>query len=156
MDTALRKEILAILAEGRDLTLATVRPDGAPQATTVSYAADGLAIYFGCGVESQKARNLALDDRVSLTVDLPYSDWNGIRGLSLYGRAEPVPSDARPEIGRLFAGKFPEMAHHQGDVGQMALFRITPLAVSVLDYRKGFGHVDLVTLDPASRSDAVA
>ncbi|MBI2262722.1 MAG: pyridoxamine 5'-phosphate oxidase family protein [Caulobacterales bacterium] len=156
MDTALRKEILAILAEGRDLTLATVRPDGAPQATTVSYAADGLAIYFGCGVESRKARNLALDDRVSLTVDLPYSDWNSIRGLPLYGRAEPVPPDAWPEIGRLFAGKFPEMAHHQGDVGQMALFRVTPLVVSVLDYRKGFGHVDLVTLDPGSRSDAVA
>lgn len=147
MDAAQKAEIVTILKEGRDLTLATVRPDGAPQATTVSYAADGLAIYFGCGIASQKARNLARDNRVSLTVDLPYDDWNGIRGLSLFGHAEPVPLQDYPEIGRLFAGKFPEMAHHQGDVGEMSLFRVVPAIVSVLDYSKGFGHTDLVVLD---------
>lgn len=148
MDSSVREQIVAILAEGQDLTLATLRPDGAPQATTVSYAADGLDIYFGCGAASQKARNLARDDRVSLTVDLPYADWNGIRGLSLFGRAERLTPDRYLEIGRLFAGKFPQMAHHQGDVGDMALFRIVPSVVSVLDYSKGFGHTDLVTLEP--------
>lgn len=142
-------EIVAILAKGRDLTLATVRPDGAPQATTVSYAAEGSVIYFGCGTASQKARNLAGDDRVSLTVDLPYGDWNAIRGLSLFGHARPVPVEAWPEVGRLFAAKFPEMAHHQGEVGEMVLFRIVPAIVSVLDYRKGFGHTDTVVLDAA-------
>ena len=48
MDYALRNQIEAILEKGRDLTLATIRPDGAPQATTVSYVNDGLAVYFGC------------------------------------------------------------------------------------------------------------
>jgi hypothetical protein len=28
---------------------------------------------------------------------------------------------------------------------QVALFRITPIVISVLDYGKGFGHTDLVT-----------
>jgi hypothetical protein len=44
--------------------------DGYPQATTVSYVSDGLTIYFGCGEASQKARNLARNTKVSLTVTL--------------------------------------------------------------------------------------
>jgi len=30
---------------------------------------EGLTLYFLCGLESQKAKNLALDDRISLTID---------------------------------------------------------------------------------------
>jgi hypothetical protein len=36
MDPALRQEIFSILDEANDLTIATVREDGYPQATTVS------------------------------------------------------------------------------------------------------------------------
>ena len=155
MEQALRHEILAILEEGKDLTLATLRDDGGPQATTVSYASDGLAIYFGCSAQSQKARNLARDPRVSLTVDLPYESWNEIRGLSLGGTAMRVTDPGQAlEIGRLFVAKFPELGDGSslGDQ-EMALFCITPLVISVLDYRKGFGHVDHVNaaeLDAAS------
>src|SRR5215470_12591780 len=90
MDPGLREEILSILKGAGDMTIATIRPDGYPQATTVSYVNDGLVIYFGCAAESQKARNLALNDKVSLTVTLPYFNWEEIRGLSLGGRAAPV------------------------------------------------------------------
>lgn len=146
MNHALRREIIDILEQGRDLTLATLREDGAPQATTVSYASDGLSIYFGCGAGSQKARNLARDDRVSLTVDLPYADWNEIRGLSLFGRARPLTAPAEIEsVGRLFRARFPQMEAFAEAPFEMTLFCITPLVVSVLDYRKGFGHTDLVT-----------
>jgi hypothetical protein len=90
MDSGLREEILSILKGAGDMTTATIRPDGYPQATTVSYVSEGLVIYFGCAAESQKARNLALNDKVSLTVTLPYFNWDEIRGLSLGGRATPV------------------------------------------------------------------
>ncbi len=43
------------------MTIATLRPDGWPQATTVAYANEGLTIYFVCGPDSQKATNLARD-----------------------------------------------------------------------------------------------
>jgi hypothetical protein len=36
MDPALEREIVSILNESNDLTIATVREDGYPQATTVS------------------------------------------------------------------------------------------------------------------------
>src|SRR6201987_1829083 len=90
MDPAMEQEIVSILNEAKDLTIATVREDGYPQATTVSYVNEGLTIYFGCAAESQKAQNLARSGKVSLTVNLPYANWSEIRGLSIGGRAERV------------------------------------------------------------------
>jgi nitroimidazol reductase NimA-like FMN-containing flavoprotein (pyridoxamine 5'-phosphate oxidase superfamily) len=69
MDETFRRKILQLLDQHRTMRIATLRPDGWPQVTTVGYANDGLAIYFLCGADSQKAANLARDDRVSLAVD---------------------------------------------------------------------------------------
>ncbi|MEZ5667569.1 MAG: pyridoxamine 5'-phosphate oxidase family protein [Alphaproteobacteria bacterium] len=138
----------AILAQGRDLAIATLRPDGFPQATTVSYVADGLTIYFGCGEHSQKARNIARDARVSLTLTLDYDDWTGIRGLSLAGLAERVTDPAEVgHIGKLMMARFPQVADLDPPwEGDIAFIRVMPKVISVLDYRKGFGHTDLVAL----------
>ncbi len=147
--------ILQILDGARDMTLATVREDGYPQATTVSFVHDGLAIYFGCGRESQKARNLRRCDKVSLTVDLPYERWEEIRGLSLGGRAQEVTEPA--ELRRVFeamVARFPEIsAYSSGDgLEQAAVFRIDPEVISLLDYRKGFGHTE--EIEAGSRRSA--
>ena len=63
MNEGLRRQILKLLSEHRIMTLATNRPDGWPQATTVGYVNDGLTLYFLCSPQSQKADNLARDDR---------------------------------------------------------------------------------------------
>jgi general stress protein 26 len=146
MDPALRKEIVSILDEANDLTIATVREDGYPQATTVSYVNDSLTIYFGCAVESQKAQNLARSGKVSFTVNLPYANWSEIRGLSIGGRAERV-TDPREidQVAQLMFQKFPQIAPYAPtELEGIVLFRIIPEIISVLDYRKGFGHTDLV------------
>jgi hypothetical protein len=142
----LQKQILAVLTEGKDLTLATVRPDGAPQATTVSYASDGLNLYFGCGVHSQKAQNLAHEPRVSATINLPYVDWSQISGLSLGGVAHQITDSAElARVGLLFLAKFPEVAQYvSAPPDEMAMFRIEPTVFSLLDYSQGFGHTDTV------------
>ena len=90
MDPELSQEIISILDDANDMTIATVREDGYPQATTVSYVNDGLKIYFGCATASQKAKNLARNSKVSLTVNLPYRSWNEIQGLSIGGKAELI------------------------------------------------------------------
>src|SRR5215469_2460851 len=90
MDPVLTDEIISILDNAIDMTIATIREDGYPQATTVSYANDGLSIYFGCAANCQKAKNLGRNNKVSVTVNLPYSSWNDIRGLSIGGTAEQV------------------------------------------------------------------
>ena len=150
MDPSMKEEIISILDDANDMTIATVREDGYPQATTVSYVNDGLSIYFGCAAGSQKAKNLARDSKVSLTVNLPYTSWNDIRGLSIGGRAERV-TDPQ-EVGQasqLMFERFPEIARYApAELDDIVLFRVTPEVISVLDYRKGFGHADLVELRP--------
>ena len=149
MDAALEKTISKLLASENDMTIATVREDGYPQATTVSYVSDGHAIYFGCGADLQKARNIARSHKISLAIDAPYASWEEIKGLSIGGVAERMTD--RNELDRLhqlMVAKFPkieELAAEFSDAA-MVMFRIEPQLISVLDYTKGFGHTELVTL----------
>lgn len=146
MEQSARHDILAVLEAGQDLTLATLREDGGPQATTVSYVSDGLSIYFGCSTSSQKARNLTRDPRVSATINLPYRSWDEIRGLSLGGTATRLAAPAELAfVGRLFVAKFANIANaFVIPAEDLALFCVTPLVISLLDYRKGFGHTRLL------------
>jgi len=150
MDAAIRTNILTLLDEHRNMTIATLRPDGWPQATTVGYANDGLTLYFLCGLESQKAANLARDDRVSLTIDHDTAEVMEITGLSMAARAEAVIDRAEAEKAlRLLMLKYPEqkslpLSLQMPTPENVRIFRLTPTVISVLDYSKGFGHADLV------------
>jgi nitroimidazol reductase NimA-like FMN-containing flavoprotein (pyridoxamine 5'-phosphate oxidase superfamily) len=149
MDEQLRKKVLALLDEHRIMTVATLRLDGWPQATTVGYVNDGLTIYFVCGLDSQKAANLARDNRVSLTIDHDTSDLMAIAGLSMAAHAEAVLDQAEAErVLRMLPLKYPKDTKLPGPMptaNQVRIFRLTPQVISVLDYSKGFGHKDLVS-----------
>lgn len=150
MDNQLKSKILALLDEHRIMTVATLRPDGWPQATTVGYVNDGLTLYFLCGLESQKAANLAKDDRVSLTIDHDTSDLMAITGLSMAAHAQRVTDRAEADkILQMLPLKYPKDTPLPGPMptaDQVSIFRLTPKVISVLDYSRGFGHTDLVTL----------
>lgn len=148
MDDTIRKKILALLDQHRIMTVATLRPDGWPQATTVGYASEGLTLYFLCGLQSQKAANLARDDRVSITIDRDTPQVMEITGLSMAAHARPVTDDAEAQrvMGLLFS-KYPEQAAFSLPMpkpSEVRIFRVTPIVISVLDYTKGFAHTDLV------------
>jgi PPOX class probable F420-dependent enzyme len=149
MDEAMRRTILGLLAEHRIMTIATLRPDGWPQATTVGYAYDGFTLYFLCAPESQKAANLARDDRVSLTIDHDTDQVLDIKGLSMAARAKAVtdPAEARRAMDLLLSRYSAQegLPLEVPDPSEVRIFRVTPMVISVLDYGKGFGHADLVT-----------
>lgn len=148
MDETLKRKILELLDQHRIMTVATLRPDGWPQATTVGYASEGLTLYFLCGAESQKAHNLARDRRVSLTIDHDTPDPMAITGLSMAAEAEAVDDPAEVQtFWAMLAKKYPEYhAVPQPDFSQVRVFRLKPKVISVLDYAKGFAHADLVTV----------
>jgi nitroimidazol reductase NimA-like FMN-containing flavoprotein (pyridoxamine 5'-phosphate oxidase superfamily) len=148
MDDAIRKKILALLANHRKMTIATLRPDGWPQATTVGYGNEGLTIYFLCGPDSQKAENLARDNRVSITIDDDTGQVMAIEGLSMAARADAVtdPTEAEKAL-QLMMQRYPpqDAPLPTPNAAELRIFRVTPTVISVLDYSKGFGHTDLVT-----------
>lgn len=149
MDEDIRRKILTLLDRHRIMRIATLRPDGWPQATTVGYVNEGLTLYFLCGIDSQKAANLARDDRVSLTIDHDTSDLMAITGLSMAARAKAVADrDEANKVIRMLPLRYPEVASPPVPMPtpeQVRIFRVTPTVISVLDYSRGFGHTDLVT-----------
>ena len=58
MDDEIKRKILALLDQHRIMTIATLRPDGWPQATTVGYVNEGLTLYFLCGLDQSKGGEL--------------------------------------------------------------------------------------------------
>ena len=148
MDEQLKRKILALLDEHRNMSIATLRPDGWPQVTTVGYGNEGLTLYFLCGPDSQKAANLARDDRVSLTIDHDTPHVMDITGLSMAAHATVVkePAEADKAL-RLLMSKYPKQDSFPLPMPkpeEVRIFRVTPTVISVLDYTKGFGHTDLV------------
>jgi len=148
MEATLKPKIQALLDQHRTMRIATLRPDGWPQVTTVGYANEGFAIYFLCGKDSQKAFNLAHDNRVSLAIDDDTPQVMDITGLSMAARAEAVNDTAEGEKAlRLMAQRYPEQKSMPGPLptpADVRIFRLTPTVISLLDYSKGFGHTDLV------------
>lgn len=151
MDEAMRRKILALLDAHRIMTIATLRPDGWPQATTVGYVNEGLTLWFLCGLQSQKAANLAHDNRVSIAIDHDTADMMAITGLSMAAHAHRVTDRAEAEkVLRMLPLKYPDAPPSTAQMkmpgaDEVALFRVVPVVVSVLDYTKGFAHTDLVT-----------
>ncbi len=149
MDQPTREFVLDIIDRAQDLTLATVRPDGYPQATTVSYAHEGLTLYIGVGKDSQKAQNIRQNNKVSLTINTDYDDWHHIKGLSMSAIAEVLsdPESIR-HAGECMLKRFPQMNEWAATdrANEMLFLKIEPQVVSVLDYKKGFGHTELVAV----------
>jgi nitroimidazol reductase NimA-like FMN-containing flavoprotein (pyridoxamine 5'-phosphate oxidase superfamily) len=143
-----KRFILDQLKTNRIMSLATVRPDGYPQATTVTYANDGLTLYFACDRNGQKVRNLRRSSKVSLTINKDTADWKKITGLSMGATAKVLdkPADTKHALA-LLARKFKDMKNLSAeDLAETAFVRVQPKVVSMLDYRREFGWTKLVRI----------
>jgi general stress protein 26 len=155
----LRSLILHLLDEHRVMAIATNRADGWPQVTTVGFVNDVFLLYFFVARNSQKYVNILRDPRVSVAIGTDATDPKNIGGLSLAGLAAEVTDRSEYEdVSQLRLKKYPEYVTRRAASGgepqgriaarppaaHVALFRITPEIISVLDYSQGFGHSELV------------
>jgi len=143
-----KRFILDQLKSNRIMSLATVRSDGYPQATTVTYANDGLTLYFACDRNSQKVRNLRRSPKVSLTINKDTADWKKITGLSMGATAKVLerPADTQRALA-LLSRKFKDMKGLSAeDLAETVFVRVQPKVVSMLDYRRSFGWTKQVRI----------
>ena len=80
-----KAKIVELLNENRVMTVATLRPDGWPQATMVGVVHDDLTLYFAVARTSQKLANIRRDPRVSIA--LGHEELSRLRGLSMAAHA---------------------------------------------------------------------
>ncbi len=152
-----KAQIIELLNAHRIMTIATNRPDGWPQATTVGYANDGLVIYCLIARDSQKFANIKRDPRVALAIAHDYPQPLQIRGLSIAAQAVEVTDKGENEhVAEILLRRYPEYKiMPRPDPAAVPTMRLTPEIVSVLDYSKGFGHTDLVKVTDADLAEFI-
>jgi hypothetical protein len=91
---------------------------------------------------------------VSFTVDDDQEDWRKIQGLSVAAKAEIVTSPKEiARVADLLLNKFPQIREMGPfDPSAMTFVRLTPQVISVLNYTRGFGHTDLISLHTNKRT----
>lgn len=148
MDEALRAKILEVLQSQHLMTLATIRPDGFPQATIVNYIHDGLTLYFASDAASQKAANIRLNNKVSVAIASQTEDFYKLRGLSMSGVATRIlQKETAEELSLSLFRRLPQSKRFVPQhPKQVAVFSIAPVAITLVDYASGFGTSYLLEL----------
>ena len=139
---------LQILGDNRIMSIATVRPDGWPQTTIVGYVNEGWTLYFLVYRTSQKFANISHDDRVSISIGHEPSEPRQIKAVYAGCHAREVTDLAeRGRAWKLLAERHPnltDLAPPGSD--EVATMKAQCKHVSVLDYSKGLGHSESLTL----------
>jgi general stress protein 26 len=142
-DPDLKAKVLELLDAHRIMAVATLRPDGWPQATMVGYIHDDLTLYFAVARTSQKFANIERDRRISIAIGRDGPDT--ISGLSMAARAFEVTDFAEIErLNRLLHQRYPEQTVFAPREASAAILRATPTVISVIDQSKDPGHPQLL------------
>jgi general stress protein 26 len=151
MKQDLEKAIISYLDSHRHMALATVKDDGSPYCSIVSYVNKGLTIFFMTDPSSQKGKNIAFCPKVGVAISEDYLDWDKIEGVQLTGSVEWITDPAGlKEVQQMFAQKFPQVHKYLAGYGLtidiIPFLRITAKSINYLDYSKGFNHWDTLAL----------
>ena len=151
----MKEKAVSILDANRLLGFSTIRSDGWPQTTLVSYANEGILIYFVISRQSQKFQNIARDNRVSIAIGRDFYDPATIKALSIAGRASEVTDPKqRQRAVTLLLDRHPGLQRlERPDPGHSAVMRASPDLITILDYSKGFGHSDILTVGPGGLTE---
>src|SRR5215212_7063280 len=117
------------------MTIATLRPDGWPQATMVGYANQGLRLCFVVSRRSQKLANIAHDNRAAIAIGQDTRDPWAIDGLSMSARAwELHDATKRDRAYHLLLDRHPEFAAFpKMDPETAAIIEAVPEHITILN-----------------------
>ena len=137
-----------ILDSHRIMAISTLRADGWPQTTIVGYTNEGLALYFLIFRSSQKFANIRHDHRVSIAVGGEPKDMHEAKAVFAGALAsEVVDPKEREHAWGLLTDRHPNLADFDlPGSAQAALMRADCKYVSALDYSKGLGHTEALTI----------
>ncbi len=130
MAAVLSDDLKKLLDSPVFVILATIQPDGSPQASPTWVKRDGNDLLISTTVGRRKERNLRRDPRVSVVVQPPdapytYAEIRGTATLSTEGADELINELSRKYTGKPYAEFNPESAKDAPRV----IVRITPRKV---------------------------
>lgn len=154
----MKDKAIKVLDENRIMAISTNRSDGWPQNTMVGYANEDIFVYFIISRLGQKFANIMQDDRVSLAIGRDFHDPSDILALSIAAHASEVRDDKQREtIVKLLIERHPGLRRLEPpSVKHAVVMRAHPAIISILDYSKGFGHADVLTVAPGGLMEMTA
>jgi hypothetical protein len=131
------------------MAISTVRPDGWPQTTVVGYANRGFEIFFLIFRASQKYANIQQDNRISIAVAPEPEIVEQIKAVYAGAIAQEITeSEERDRAWKLLMERHSNLAGFKIPEAEQAVFmRASCKHVSVLDYSRGPGHREQLTVD---------
>lgn len=139
--------IVDLLDRERLLTLACVRPDGWPQATTVGYLNEGLNLYFVVARSSQKFANLQADPRASVAIRSEAGAQHDGVGVSMAGQVVEVTDPPTIErLNRLVAERYPDIHAYCPSGAAVAVLHFRPRIVSAVGIVHGRSEAETFSL----------
>jgi nitroimidazol reductase NimA-like FMN-containing flavoprotein (pyridoxamine 5'-phosphate oxidase superfamily) len=140
-----------ILETHRIMAVSTLRADGWPQTTIVGYVNEGLTLYFLIFRSSQKLANIRRDKRISIAVGGEPKELDQLTAVYAAAHASEVMSEQeRARAWDLLQARHPNLADFDlPERTEAAMMKATLQFVSVLDYRKGPGHVEELSIGDA-------
>lgn len=140
----LAAQLHAFLAAHKVLSLASVGPDGEPQAADVYYACpNDLVLYFVSAASSRHAGNIARDPRVAGTVHADSQGWRDIRGVQLEGTCIRLRGRERAKGWVCYLNRFPFILADPAlfaALKKVNIYRITPRWLRWIDNSIALGH----------------
>jgi nitroimidazol reductase NimA-like FMN-containing flavoprotein (pyridoxamine 5'-phosphate oxidase superfamily) len=139
---------IEILDAHRTMAVSTLRPDGWPQTTIVGYANEGLALFFLIFRSSQKLANIRRDKRISIAVGGEPKELDQLTAVYAAARALEVKDPKeRARAWTVLQARHPNLLDFElPEPTEAAMIKADCQFVSVLDYRKGAGHVQEISV----------
>lgn len=139
---------VAIIESRQTMAISTLRPDGWPQTTIVGYVNEGLILYFLVFRTSQKLANMRRDKRISIAIGGEPIEPDRLTAVYAAAHSSEVTDPKeRAHAWSLLQSRHPNLIDFElPERTQAAMMKATCQFVSVLDYRKGPGHIDELSI----------
>ena len=149
----LKNDVATYVDKTRFAVLAYVRSDGAPLLRSMgSFDPDGVNLYFSTRKEAAKVKEINDRRRISFFFEHEGQELTQWKNLLLVGDAVKVDEgDELKHAVQLLSNRNPRFKERidKGELPSTQIFKLNTEEVEFLDYGKGFGHVEKVTLQKA-------
>jgi nitroimidazol reductase NimA-like FMN-containing flavoprotein (pyridoxamine 5'-phosphate oxidase superfamily) len=147
---SLRNEIDEYVKDLPFVALAYVRADGTPvQRTLGSFVRHESSVFFSTRSDAAKVREIESNPRVSLLFEAENQKLSAWKNVLLIGKALPVTTDSELKLATELLGarspRFKERIEKEG-LKNTRLFRFEAEETEFLDYAKGAGHREKISL----------
>jgi uncharacterized protein YhbP (UPF0306 family) len=148
-DQDILREVHEFLNRRSTVTLATVNPDGHPQAAALFFATDDQTLIFLSSAKSRHGRNVVETGRAAVTVQGETWDWRKIAGVQMEGEVALIPAGPSWEWAwQVYKAKFPFVVEFRDEASRSDFFRFTPHWLRLIDNSVEFGYHEEINLGP--------